>query len=72
MVKMGREDVTEVVIGDHVERDIKTVCAYCGKQFEIDEIMIEREIHGRTWRFCSDDCFHNFLDAYDYVDEETL
>jgi len=60
----------EPEVKSHVERDIKTLCAYCGTQFEIDENVIEKEIHGRTWRFCNDRCLHNFLDAYDFHDPE--
>ncbi len=59
----------EVEVKDHYDYDVKTVCAYCGKEFEIDENVIEKTIHGRTWRFCSEACLTDFNDAIDYRDD---
>ncbi len=56
----------DVDVKDHLERDVKTICAYCGKEFRIDEVYIEQEIHGRVWRFCSERCLLHFRDAIDY------
>jgi|GEM_PF-2532853 len=59
-----------ILVKDHLERDVKTVCAYCGQPFEEGEVVIECEIHGRTWRFCSEDHYRDFLDALDFQDED--
>ncbi len=64
--------MTEPDVKDHVERDVKTQCAYCGATFALGENVIERGIHGRTWRFCSDACLRDFEDALQYRDPEAL
>lgn len=59
-----------VEVKDHLERDVQTICAYCGSVFDIDELVIEKEIHGRIWKFCNDECYHDFMDALDFKDED--
>ncbi len=60
----------EPEIKDHLDPDVKTQCAYCGRTFDIDEVVIEKEINGRAWKFCNDRCYQEFQDALDYRDEE--
>lgn len=60
----------ELPIKNHLDPDVRTVCAYCGNEFEVDEVVIEKEIHGRTWRFCSEECYRDFLDHVDFQDED--
>lgn len=59
----------EPEVKDHLELDIRTQCAYCGHTFEIDEVVIEKEIHGRKWKFCNTVCLENFNDALDFRDD---
>ena len=33
------------------------------------EVVIEKEIHGRKWKFCNMDCLENFNDALDFRDD---
>lgn len=60
----------DLEIKDHEDKPIRTVCGTCGKTFQDEEIVIEREIHGRMWRFCSQQCYNDFNEAIHYVDEE--
>lgn len=60
----------DVDIKSHLERDVQTICGYCGKEFRIDEVYVERDIHGRTWRFCNEECYKNFVDAVDYAEPD--
>jgi YHS domain-containing protein len=57
-------------IKDHLEKNVEDECAYCGQLFGPDEIAIEKEIHGRKWRFCSDECYKDFKDASDFKDQD--
>ena len=59
-----------IPVKDHLERDNEDECGYCGQIFGPDEAVIERTIHGRKWRFCSDACYHDFLDASNFKDED--
>jgi hypothetical protein len=60
----------EPEVKDHLERDVKTVCGYCGRVFEIDEVVVEREVNGRMWKFCDQKCYDDFMDALDFTDED--
>jgi len=60
----------EYDIKPHVEPDVEDVCGYCGLLFAPKEIVIEREIHGRKWRFCSAHCLTEFQESIDFKDEE--
>ncbi len=60
----------DLPVKDHLAKDILDVCAYCGTPFQKDEVVIERVIHGRTWRFCSETCLHDFEDAVQFQDED--
>jgi hypothetical protein len=59
-----------IEVKDHLEKPNEDECGYCGQLFGPDEIVIEREIHGRKWRFCSEECYRDFLDAADFKDED--
>jgi hypothetical protein len=67
-----REEVLEegIVVKDHVEKDSKDECGYCGQLFGPDDIVIEKTIHGKLWCFCSEECYHDFLDASNFKDDE--
>lgn len=69
---MNDEMPVDIEVKDHLGKDVKTLCAYCGRQFEIDEVVIEKEIDGRTWKFCNESCLADFRDAYDFRDPEHL
>lgn len=56
-------------IRNQSEPDVKTVCGYCGREFEIDENVVEKEVNGRTWRFCDEECYKEFLDKLHYRDD---
>ena len=60
----------DIEIKDHVEKDVEGECGYCGQCFPPDEIVIERNIVGRKWHFCSEDCYKDFVDASNFKDEE--
>ncbi len=60
----------DLPVKDHLAKDILDVCAYCGTPFQKDEVVIERMIHGRKWRFCSETCLRDFEDAVQFQDED--
>jgi hypothetical protein len=60
----------DVEIKSYLEASITGVCAYCKHRFAKNEVAIEKEIHGRTWRFCSDACYADFMDAVHFQDED--
>ena len=60
----------EVEVKDHLEKDHEDECAYCGQFFPPDEVVIEKTINGRKWRFCCDECYHDFQDASNFKDED--
>lgn len=71
----GRQEddaIDGIIIKDHLEKDETGACGYCGQLFGPDEQAIERIIHGRKWRFCSDECYRDFLDASNFKDEEIV
>lgn len=57
-------------IKSHLEKEETRVCAYCGRLFAQGEIAIEKEIHGRRWRFCSEECYQDFMDAVHFRDQD--
>lgn len=63
-------DDADLVIDSHLDPDITDVCGYCGTKFVKDEIVVERTIHGRLWRFCGDGCFHAFMNDIQFQDED--
>ncbi|HIH23996.1 TPA: hypothetical protein HA251_03105 [Candidatus Woesearchaeota archaeon] len=74
-MESGRQEedaVDSIVIKDHLEKDETDSCGYCGQVFGPDELAIERNIHGRKWRFCSDECYRDFLDASNFKDEDII
>jgi hypothetical protein len=60
----------DVEVKSYIEANIKDVCAYCKHRFAKNELVIEKEVHGRTWRFCSDACYYDFMDAVHFQDED--
>lgn len=60
----------EIDVKDHLDRDVQTICGYCGAAFADGEIVIERTIHGRVWKFCGEGCYHDFMDAIHFRDED--
>lgn len=48
------------------------VCGYCGRAFAANELAIEKEIHGRLWKFCSEECYNEFMDAIHFRDEPEI
>jgi len=60
----------EAPIDDHLDKDEEIVCGYCGRVFSSHEVRVEREIYGRKWVFCNEDCLNNFRDASDFADPE--
>lgn len=63
-------EMLEVQVRDHLKTPKDDECGYCGQAFPPDEIVIEREIHGMKWHFCSEDCYRDFLDASNFKDED--
>jgi YHS domain-containing protein len=57
-------------VKSHLEKEERRVCAYCGKPFEKGELTIEKEVHGRRWRFCSEQCYQDFMDAVHFRDQD--
>jgi hypothetical protein len=66
------DDIEElkIEVKDHLEKDVEDQCAYCGQMFGPDEIVIVKEINGRKWRFCSEQCYQDFKDASNFKDED--
>lgn len=60
----------EITVKDHLKQPKEDECGYCGQVFPPDEIVIEKEIHGMKWRFCSEECYQDFKDASDFKDED--
>lgn len=56
-------------VKSHLERDIKDQCAYCGQHFPPDENVIEKELYGRIWRFCSEECLDDFREKSNFRDQ---
>lgn len=59
-----------IIIKDHLGDDVKDKCGYCGQLFGPEDIVIEKEVHGRKWCFCSEECYRDFLDASNFKDDE--
>ena len=57
-------------IASHLEKDEEDVCGYCGQAFGPDDIVVEREIYGRKWRFCDETCLRDFQEKSDFKDED--
>ena len=64
------EQTIDVEVKDHEDKPIRTVCGYCGTTFQDEEIVVEKEVHGRMWRFCSPQCYHDFTSEIHFTDEE--
>lgn len=64
------ESIADIPIGDHLDPDAIDQCGYCGQHFGPDEIVIEKTILGRLWRFCSEACLNDFRDASDFRDQD--
>lgn len=69
------EDIARAVgaaarIQSYVAKDIEEQCAYCGQHFGPDDIVVEREIYGRKWRFCDENCLNDFKEKSDFQDED--
>jgi hypothetical protein len=60
----------EIEVKDHLEKDVEDECAYCGQYFPPDEVVIEKIILGRKWRFCSEQCVKDFQDASNFKDQD--
>lgn len=58
-----------VSVKSHVASDEDDVCGYCGQHFGPDDIVVEREVYGRKWSFCDEQCLNDFLDKSDFKDE---
>ncbi len=67
---IAREAGVHIPVADHVERDEKDVCGYCGQAFGPDDIVVERRVYGRLWRFCDETCMREFLEESDFKDED--
>ena len=59
-----------VEIKDHLDKDHDDICGYCGQYFAPEEIVIEKTLHGRKWKFCSEECMRDFKDASDFKDQD--
>jgi YHS domain-containing protein len=59
----------DIEVRDHLEKE-HDECGYCGQEFGPDEVVIERTLHGRNWRFCSEECYRDFVDASNFKDED--
>jgi YHS domain-containing protein len=59
----------EVTVGDHLEKDEEITCGYCGRVFSSHELRVEKEIYGKKWIFCDENCLEDFRDASDFKDE---
>ncbi len=59
----------EAEVFDHVGKDEKDQCGYCGQCFGPDDIVVEKEIYGKEWRFCDEQCLKDFMDASNFKDE---
>lgn len=57
-------------IKDHLEPDVKALCGYCGRNFDAGEVVVEREVNGRKWQFCNQECYDEFMDALHFKDED--
>lgn len=57
------------IVRDHLARDEQDVCGYCGQHFGPDDVVVERELLGRTWQFCDEQCLADFRDKSDFRDE---
>ena len=61
---------SNIEVRDHMRKPPIDECGYCGQGFGPDEIVIEREIYGQLWRFCSDECYRDFRESSDFKDED--
>ena len=68
-IDRGTIEGLEIEVKDHLEKEHDD-CAYCGQFFPPDEVVIERTINGRKWRFCSEECYRDFQDASNFKDED--
>lgn len=59
-----------IEVKDHLEKPSEDECGYCGQLFGPDEVVIEKEINGKKWRFCTEQCYRDFLDASNFKDED--
>lgn len=70
LLEEGADAPKNIPVRSHLEPDKTDECAYCGQAFGPDEVAIEREILGRKWRFCSEECLRDFRDASDFKDQD--
>lgn len=61
----------DVVVRDHLAKDEEDLCGYCGQHFGPDDVVAKKEIYGRKWQFCDEQCYRDFLDASNFKEENT-
>lgn len=64
------QDEAAIEVRDHLGKNETDQCGYCGQCFGPDDIVIEKEVYGREWRFCNDECYSEFMDASNFKDED--
>ena len=63
-------DSMHVQVKDHLVTPPEDECGYCSQAFGPDDVVVEREVHGHKWKFCSEECYRDFLDKNDFKDED--
>src|SRR5436305_833631 len=60
----------KIPVANHLEKDEVDQCGYCGQHFGPEDVVIVKTIYGRTWHFCSEECYRDFVDASNFKDED--
>ncbi|MBR9701231.1 hypothetical protein GOV11_05190 [Candidatus Woesearchaeota archaeon] len=68
-IDLAKQVKSEIEVKDHVAKDENDKCGYCGQHFGPDDIVVEKEIYGRKWKFCDENCYKEFMDASNFKDE---
>ncbi|MDD9953659.1 MAG: hypothetical protein OXR66_04955 [Candidatus Woesearchaeota archaeon] len=72
---MEQNDIVQAVeeavqVKNHLEKDHTDKCGYCGQSFGPDDVVIEKELYGRKWVFCDDECYQDFQEKSNFADED--
>lgn len=57
------------IVRDHLEPE-EDVCGYCGQCFGPESIVVERDLYGKKWHFCDEQCFDDFREHSNFKDED--
>jgi len=59
-----------VNVKSHVEKNTTDQCGYCGQHYGPDDVVIERELYGRKWVFCNEECLESFKEHSNFKDQD--